>query len=599
MLSDICIHFPEARAWFDLMDRAFSSQRRSHLPSQVIFPPPPQDTGPGNGQDGRLWQMDYGPESVFAANQALWTIVSSLGIQPQGLVGHSTGEYSALFASGALQVADEDRLAAHIVDLNGIYNRLAAARKIPEAPLVAVGGVNRALIEEVVQQSNGHLFLAMDNCPNQLVLCGHDAAIESAVERLAAAGAFCVSLPFQRAYHTPLFEPVCRELEGFMERLDVVAPRIRLFSCATACAYPQAPAELRSLAVGQWRQPVRFQDTVRTMYEEGFRIFVELGPSGTLTGFVNDILRDQPHLAVAASSQRWSGITQLAHLVGLLAAHGVPMRLGPLYQRRDPQHISLDAPPEAAGGPERRTRPMPLAMGLQPLRLADDEALHRPRPADRPPPSPGSATPERSALEGDRAAVSGWKGSPSSPSIEGGSAGSQGGQQPWERPGAIPPATVQAATAISPDRYPSAMSAYFDTMEQFLDVQAMVMRRFLTEDPPRPSVGRRGQGQDDSPGQGRVGPEPGAPDGRSAFAPQPELVQHMAEAAAPARLAPAFPATDGGSSAQGRAAHGGEMAADPASAMQYHHMVEPAPPRPTSRVSPSSARSCRFALEAS
>ena len=82
------------------------------------------------------------------------------------------------------------------------------------------------------------------------------------------------------------------------------------------------------------------------MHADGVRIFVEVGPRGNLTAFVDDILRGQPHLAVPADIINRPGIGQLNHLVGQLAAHGVSMALDYLYRHRQPRRVSWDSPAE-------------------------------------------------------------------------------------------------------------------------------------------------------------------------------------------------------------------------------------------------------------
>jgi hypothetical protein len=89
---------------------------------------------------------------------------------------------------------------------------------------------------------------------------------------------------------------------------------------------------------------------------------------------VEDILRGRPHLAVAADTMNRSGITQLNHLVGLLAAQGVPMRLDELYARRSPRKLDLEAEAGAAAGPTKRARPMTLKVGWIPVELSEETA---------------------------------------------------------------------------------------------------------------------------------------------------------------------------------------------------------------------------------
>ncbi|HXK62519.1 MAG TPA: polyketide synthase dehydratase domain-containing protein, partial [Acidobacteriota bacterium] len=327
MLADLAIFFPEVRAWFDLMDQALWNKTTGRLPSHAIFPT-------GNGNEPIEWSMDEASEAVFSATQGLLAVMKRLEVHPDAVVGHSTGEYSALLAGGAVRVADSRQLMADILELNRVYRELSEQGAIPEGSLLAVGGCRREVVLDVIERHQPDILLAMDNCPNQAVLYGASQAIADALSELRAKGAVCDTLPFTRAYHTPLFEPFRQRVLQFLERLDVARPNIPIYSCTSAERFPDEPRAIRELAAAHWTHSVRFQETIERMYADGIRLFVEVGPRANLTAFVNDILRGRPHEAVPSNVPFRSGTTQINHLTGLLAAHGVNINFEPLYERR-------------------------------------------------------------------------------------------------------------------------------------------------------------------------------------------------------------------------------------------------------------------------
>ena len=151
MLSDLCLHFPEVRACFDLTDQAFTNSGRSeHIPSRFIFP-----QCDGNAGDGGLWRMESAVAAVTTANRALLTLLSGLEIRPQALLGHSTGEYTALQASGVMDLSDESLYDQYVADLDAIYRRLAAEDRIPRAMLVAVGADSATMLQMIGVMKNG------------------------------------------------------------------------------------------------------------------------------------------------------------------------------------------------------------------------------------------------------------------------------------------------------------------------------------------------------------------------------------------------------------------------------------------------------------
>lgn len=341
MLADLCRYFPAARSCFDLLDRAYTGVEGGLLPSSFIFPPP----GHHQEAEKKIFTMAGAADAVSTANRALFRILTDLGIKPDAVVGHSTGELAALEAAGAVPLTGEDDVLSYIRIGNSIIESLKTANDIPHGKLLAVGGINAEEVDKVIRDSNDFLCLAMANCPHQFVLCGTDETVAEAEAILRRQGAICQILPFQRAYHTKRFQPALQRLSRLYETASFQKPEIPLYSCLTANRYPDEPENIQHLALEQWVEPVRFNQTITKMHEDGVRIFLEVGPRANLTGFVNDILKDQPHCAVATNAHHRSGIRQLLHALGLAAAHGVPMDLSKLHLNRQPNKIDLSLQP--------------------------------------------------------------------------------------------------------------------------------------------------------------------------------------------------------------------------------------------------------------
>ncbi len=101
---------------------------------------------PGTWTSGgveRLFDMDAAATAVFAANQAMFGLLTSLGVHADAMAGHSTGEYSALCAARALTFRTETELLEKVRELNEIYQRTRPG-SIPDGTLMAVGGIPAA-----------------------------------------------------------------------------------------------------------------------------------------------------------------------------------------------------------------------------------------------------------------------------------------------------------------------------------------------------------------------------------------------------------------------------------------------------------------------
>ena len=346
MLADLCPHFPELRAVLDTADRIASESGEAVPPSRHLF------GSPGTGSEA-LWATDTAVTAVLSSQWAMFQVLSRLGLRPDAVAGHSSGELPALAAAGAIRT--EGALERQLAELAAVFRELEANGAIPAARLIAAG-TDRARAEAACRGESGTVSVAIDNCPHQVVLAGPPGDIEPVVARLRSEGIVCEELPFARAYHTPSFASVLEPLDAFYASLELHPLRIPVYSCSTSAPMPDSPEEIRRLAVGQWTRPVAFRDTIEAMYRDGLRIFVDVGARGNLCGYVEDILRGRQAFAIAANLPRRSGTAQLNHLVASLFAQGLPIDASCLYARRRPRRVDLDAPQRACQGPHSGSR---------------------------------------------------------------------------------------------------------------------------------------------------------------------------------------------------------------------------------------------------
>ena len=331
MLADLCPHFPEVRSRLDVADRISIDRRHKYLPSSLLFDPTLQ-------ADAGLFAVGTAVNVVLSAQLALQRLLTQLGLKPDAVAGHSSGEFVALAASGVIGLDRE--IEERLGDLASVFERLENLGTVPSASLVAVAA-SREKVEAVCRESGGSVLVAMDNCPHQVVVAGVPEHVGPTVSRLRALGHICEELPFHRAYHTPSFAVALGPLRAFFARLDLKRPTCRLYSCKIAGPTGDEVETIRRLAVEQWVAPVAFRSTVEAMYDDGVRLFVEVGARGNLSSYVEDTLRGRPHFAIPANLPKRSGISQLNHLVAALYAQGVDLQPEILYARRRPRRIDL------------------------------------------------------------------------------------------------------------------------------------------------------------------------------------------------------------------------------------------------------------------
>ena len=337
MMADLCIHFPEVRAFFDAADRAVDGAGR-YPPSADIFPPPLLSADELKAAEKRLWRIERATEAVLTADGAMYLLLQRLGVVPDMATGHSAGEWVAMAASGIL---DFDEFVASAPRLDAVYGGLSQDRSVPKAAMLAVGA-GRDQVIRLVGEIDKTVHVANDNCPHQVVIVTATQDAEPVMKHLQARGVFVELLPYDRGYHTPVFTYICEPLRSYFSSLKISAPNVLLYSSTTAEPYPNDPAVILETVSQTFAKPLLFRQTIEAMYDRGARIFLEVGPRGILTGFIDDILRGRPHAAIAANHHRRSGVSALLHTLGMLAALHVPLDLTSLFARRTPRMLSFD-----------------------------------------------------------------------------------------------------------------------------------------------------------------------------------------------------------------------------------------------------------------
>ncbi len=233
------------------------------------------------GPDEVLRQTEHTQPAIFLHSVALF---ETLDARPDMVAGHSLGEYSALVAAGA--VAFEDAL--RIVRRRG--QLMQEAGSINPGTMAAVIGMADADVERICAEASaatGAIVVPANyNSPGQLVISGHETAIDEAIERLKAAGCkIAKKLAVSGAFHSPLMQPALDGLRAGLESLAIAAPRCPVYQNVTATAVSD-PEALRTNVLDQLLNPVRWTQSVLAMQADGATTFVEVGPGSVLQGLL-------------------------------------------------------------------------------------------------------------------------------------------------------------------------------------------------------------------------------------------------------------------------------------------------------------------------
>ena len=325
MMVELAVASADYRRAFDELEEALSTGDGEFTPSNFVFPP-----APCYKRDAEVFAAGGYAEalvSTFASCMALSKILDLDGIVPDGVVGFGGGDLAAMVKSGATRAADARLTRAERLDLlRDIYrlvDRAVDHSGIPPANLVTVIMRHEGDAEAVVASFPPEkCVLAVDFSPRQRTYAIEPDFLETALAAFHAAGVRTSTLPFDRPFNTPKCAMLTAAIHKFAAKW-IRGPAVRDVYCpTTAGRFTRSLKAARDEAAEMWAQPVRFRQTVERMYEDGYRVFLEVGPRGLMTSAVQDTLKGRDFAAMAINSTHRSDILQSQHAIAQLLALG-------------------------------------------------------------------------------------------------------------------------------------------------------------------------------------------------------------------------------------------------------------------------------------
>lgn len=270
--------FPAARLVLEEVDDALGQSL-----SKLMF----------EGPDSDLTLTENAQPALMAVSIAVQRVIESEGgvrLADNGafVAGHSLGEYSALAAAGALQLADAARL------LKRRGQAMQRAVPVGEGAMAALLGLDLDQAQAVAAEAAGDevCSAANDNAPGQVVVSGHKTAVERAIALAAERGARrSVLLPVSAPFHCALMQPAADEMAEALASVSLANPVLPLVANVTASQVSDGET-IRGLLVRQVTGMVRWRESVLYMKENGVDQLIELGAGKVLSGLARRIDRD-------------------------------------------------------------------------------------------------------------------------------------------------------------------------------------------------------------------------------------------------------------------------------------------------------------------
>ncbi|MGY1495105.1 ACP S-malonyltransferase [Streptomyces sp. QTS52] len=243
----------------------------------------------------RLGRTEYTQPALYVVS--VLTYLDRLGEDTEPadyLIGHSLGEYAALFAAGAFDFETGLRL---------VQRRGALMAEAGGGGMAAVVGCDETTVLRVLADSGiDELDLANYNAPDQFVLSGPAERVDAARDAFESAGVRAVRLNVSAPFHSRHMRGTAAEFARFLDGFTLRTPTVPVL--ANVDAQPYAPGAVKATLTAQIASPVRWTDTVRRLMGHGDFEFVELGPGRVLTNLVAKIRKNTEPLPAPEAGER-------------------------------------------------------------------------------------------------------------------------------------------------------------------------------------------------------------------------------------------------------------------------------------------------------
>ncbi|MCQ2410788.1 MAG: acyltransferase domain-containing protein, partial [Elusimicrobiaceae bacterium] len=318
MMKDLASKYKVVQDTFDEADRLLTDIIGQTL-TETLWSKPGETKEQIAEREAAIKRTEMTQPAVLTADIAMMRLLSSFGIKPDVVMGHSLGEYAAAVAAGIFDfenglkaVCTRGKVMSEIrVEDNGKMASVAAPVERVEPELARV---------------SGYVAVANKNCPTQTVIAGASKSIDDAIKMFTDMGIQAVQIPVSHAFHSAVVQPAMPQYRAFLNTLTVHSPKMPITTNVTAEFYPSDPEKIKDLMVTQISHSVEWIKQLKTTYESGVRLFVECGPKRVLSALATNTLADKKDIKVMASNHpKKGGIVEFNDMFANLIASGIQL----------------------------------------------------------------------------------------------------------------------------------------------------------------------------------------------------------------------------------------------------------------------------------
>jgi malonyl CoA-acyl carrier protein transacylase len=277
--------------------------------------------------------------ALFTTEYALFKALDEMGVAPKYMIGHSAGEVIALVASGAINFNDGLRL------MDRRSKAFTSLSSVAKGAMAAVKETDENTQRLIAGQTH-KIWIANYNSPSQTIVSGENESIDAFVLFCKEKGVKAVKLNVSQAFHSPLVEQAEKEFKEYLDSVQFRNPHYHVMCNEISSFYSGSSDDIKKQLSTQIGASVKFQSSIKKLYNEGVRLFIEIGPNSVLSSLVKEILNGKDCSILTSDFKNKSAVESFNKLLCGLFVAGIQFEPLPLKQINQNQPINRAIPEE-------------------------------------------------------------------------------------------------------------------------------------------------------------------------------------------------------------------------------------------------------------
>lgn len=332
MAREVSLYFPTVRETLERADSSLAAAFSGRFGegkklSEFIYPKACYLDKDKQRAKQALTSTDVAQPALGSIEVGLWRLLQGFNVQPDMFAGHSYGEFVALHAAGAI---DFEAL-MEISESRGRFIVDEARAAGAELGTMAAVKATREQVQSAI--SGCDVIVANHNSPSQSIISGSLEGITAAIKACNELGLDAIQIPVAAAFHSSFVAPAKHKLAEVINTANWQSCQLPVYSNTTARQHVNDSKQLRATMVEHLVSPVEFVNQISAMYDDGARVFLEVGPKSVLTRQVAAILADKPHRVIAIDDNG-GGLKGLLNTLAQLLCEGIDVEAEKLFAGR-------------------------------------------------------------------------------------------------------------------------------------------------------------------------------------------------------------------------------------------------------------------------